>query len=150
MERLGATAAERIERIIGACRTVLTSGAPQGADALFVYGSALGPFFRADSDIDIAVLDREDNPLSWNEQARLMDALERALGRGVDLRMLRAGSPSYQAYVLEHGRLAWTRDKAEVDRFITKALAAARQAQEQSRREWPRVLDRLTRLAASR
>lgn len=150
MEGLGNTAAERIERIFEACRTVLTSGDPQGVDALFLYGSALGPFFRTDSDVDIAVLDREDNPLSWNEQARLMDALERALGRGVDLRMLRAGSPSYQAYVIEQGRLAWTRDNAAVERFIPEALSAARRAQERSKREWPRVLDRLARLAALR
>lgn len=150
MDRFGDTAAERIERIVEACKTVLTSGAPRGANALFLYGSALGPFFRADSDIDIAVLDREDNPLTWSEQARLMDALERAIGHGVDLRVLRAGSPSYQAYVLENGRLAWTRDAAEVEHFIPKALAAARRAREQSTREWPRVLNRLARLASPR
>jgi predicted nucleotidyltransferase len=60
--------------------------------AVFLYGSALDRLFRPDSDLDVAVLDDKQHPLSWPDQARLMDALERTTGRGVDLRMLRESS----------------------------------------------------------
>ncbi|HKI04333.1 MAG TPA: nucleotidyltransferase domain-containing protein [Thermoanaerobaculia bacterium] len=122
------------------------SAVPEGVEAVFLYGSALGPLFRSDSDIDIALLDRESSPLSWRDQARLMDTLERATGHGVDLRMLRESSPSHQAHVLEHGRLVWSRDPAEIERFTRKALAAARRQRERSELAWPQALDRLAGL----
>ena len=141
---------ERIAKLVAACQEILRSAAPDGLEAVFLYGSALGPLFRSDSDIDIAVLDRESSPLPWRDQSRLMDALERATGHGVDLRMLRESSPSHQAHVLEHGRRLWSRDPAEVERYTRQALAAARRQRERCERDWPQVLDRLAGLAASR
>ncbi|HEX9945403.1 MAG TPA: nucleotidyltransferase domain-containing protein [Thermoanaerobaculia bacterium] len=140
----------KIERLVSLCREVLDREDLAGVRAVFLYGSALGRLFRSDSDVDIALLDCEDNPLTWSQQARLTDALERATGHGVDLRMLRESSPSHQAHVLEHGRLVWARDPDVVERYTRKALAASRQARERSEREWPQVLDRLAGLAASR
>jgi predicted nucleotidyltransferase len=95
----------RIEELAVALRKVLAGGSPEGIQAIFLYGSALSRLFRPDSDIDIAVLDSPEQPLDWHAQARLMDALERAIGRNVDLRLLRQSSPAHQAHVLERGTL---------------------------------------------
>jgi predicted nucleotidyltransferase len=141
---------QRLARLIAACATTLQDSAPPGARAVFLYGSSLDRLFRPDSDIDIAVLDRAERPLTWREQARLMDDLERATGRAVDLRMLRESSLAHQAHVVEHGRIVWMRDPAEVERYSRKLLAAARDDHERSGREWPQVLERLAGLASSR
>lgn len=144
MENSGDGPQERIAKLVTVCREVLGSALPEGVEAVFLYGSALGPMFRSDSDIDIALLDRESNPLSWRDQARLMDSLERATGH---VRMLRESSPSHQAHVLEHGRLVWSRDPVELERFTRKALVAPRRQRERSELDWPQVLDRLAGLA---
>jgi predicted nucleotidyltransferase len=138
--------AERIERLIAACADTLKAS-PTSVRAVFLYGSSLDRLFRPDSDLDIAVLDRPQTPLTWSEQARLMDGLERATGRAVDLRMLRESSLAHQAHVLEHGRILWMRDSGEVERYSRDVLAAAREAHEQSKQEWPRALERLAGLA---
>jgi predicted nucleotidyltransferase len=96
-----------------------------------------------DSDIDIALLDDAEDRLSWRDQAEVMDLLERALKRGVDLRMLRDGSPSYQAHVLEHGRLIWERQPGELARYTREALPAIQAARRRSEQEWPHALSRL-------
>jgi predicted nucleotidyltransferase len=51
---------------------------PAKLRAAILYGSSLGPSFRPDSDIDVAILDETDHRLSWQEQARLMDLGEAA------------------------------------------------------------------------
>jgi predicted nucleotidyltransferase len=145
----GELVAERIGRLIAAYADTLKAS-PSSVEAVFLYGSSLDRLFRPDSDIDIAVLDRAEDPLTWSEQARLMDGLERATGRAVDLRMLRESSLAHQAHVVEHGQILWMRNPGEVERFSRRVLAAARDDQERSKREWPRVLERLVGLAASR
>jgi predicted nucleotidyltransferase len=141
--------AERVERLVTVCAGILESS-PPSVRAVFLYGSSLDRLFRPDSDIDIAVLDYPEDPLTWNEQARLMDVLERATGRAVDLRMLRESSLAHQAHVIEQGRILWMIDPGEVERYSHRVLAAARDAHERSKQEWPQVLERLSRLAASR
>ncbi|HWM94495.1 MAG TPA: nucleotidyltransferase domain-containing protein [Thermoanaerobaculia bacterium] len=135
--------AERIEALVAACRSILQKEVPAGIRAVFLYGSSLKRSFRPDSDIDLAVLDDDRHPLSWSEQARLMDALERALGKGVDLRMLRESSPSHQAHVLEQGRLVWSRDPGVVESYGQDIRSAVSSEREHAAQEWPRVLDRL-------
>jgi predicted nucleotidyltransferase len=90
----------RVDVLLADSRKILQAS-PEGTRAAILYGSSLGPSFRVDSDIDIALLDDAEDRLSWRDQAEVMDLLERALKRGVDLRMLRDGSPSYQAHVLK-------------------------------------------------
>jgi predicted nucleotidyltransferase len=138
--------AQRVERLIAACGDVLQSSSPS-VRAVFLYGSSLDRLFRSDSDVDIAVLDRPEDPLTWRDQARLMDDLERATGRAVDLRMLRESSLAHQAHIMQQGRILWMRDPGEVERYSRKVLAAAREAHEKSKQEWPRVLERLGGLA---
>lgn len=134
---------ERIETLVGVCRNVLQREGLSGMQALFLYGSALERDFRSDSDIDVAVLDDARHPLSWSEQARLMDILERALGKAVDLRMLRETSPSHQAHVLEQGQLVWSQDPSLVERYSQEIRSAVQSEREQAAQEWPRVLGRL-------
>lgn len=135
--------AQRIESLVAACRGVLQREGLQGMQAVFLYGSSLERDFRSDSDVDLAVLDDVRHPLSWSEQARLMDVLERALGKGVDLRMLRETSPSHQAHVLEQGQLVWSRDPNLVERYGREIQNAVQSEREQVAKEWPRVLGRL-------
>lgn len=96
--------------VIGACRTVFEERSEPQVLAAWLYGSALGARHRPDSDLDIAVLDWSDNPLSWSAQSSLMDALERASGWPVDLRMVREGCHSLQLHVLTQGRQLWISD----------------------------------------
>jgi hypothetical protein len=140
----GEPIAERVERLIAACADTLQVSAPASIQAVFLYGSSLDRLFRTDSDVDT------EDPLTWGEQARLMDSLERATGRAVDLRILRESSLAHQAHVIEHGRILWMRDPGEVERYTRTLLSAAREDHEQSTREWPQVLERLVGLAPSR
>jgi predicted nucleotidyltransferase len=143
------TALRRIEEITAALQRVAAGGSPEGVLAVFLYGSALGRLFRPDSDLDVAVLDDSEHPLDWHDQAKLMDDLERATGRGVDLRLLREISPSHQAHVIEQGRMVWTRDRDEVERQTKTLLQGARQAREDSKPRWSEILERLARTAAA-
>lgn len=136
--------AERIEALTASCRSALQSEGIGGIDAIFLYGSALERSFRSDSDVDVAILDDERHRLSWSEQARLMDILERAIGRAVDLRMLRESSPSHQAHVLERGHLVWSKDPGLVERYFREIRSAFRSERERAEQEWPQVLDRLS------
>jgi hypothetical protein len=79
-----------------------------------------------------------------------MDRLERATGHGVDLRMLRESSLSHQAHVIDEGRLVWTRDPDEVERYVREARTAARQGRAGTESRWSQILDRLARTAAAR
>lgn len=143
------TALRRIEEITAALQRVAAGGSPEGVLAVFLYGSALGRLFRPDSDLDVAVLDDSEHPLDWHDQAKLMDDLERATGRGVDLRLLREISPSHQAHAIEQGRMVWTRDRDEVERQSKTLLQGARQAREDSKPRWSEILERLARTAAA-
>jgi len=134
--------AQRVDALLAASRRIFLDS-PTNLRAAILYGSSLGQGFRSDSDIDVAILDSAEERLSWQEQARLMDLLERALKRGVDLRMLRDGSPSYQAHVLEHGRLIWEKRPGEATRYGREILPVLQAAQRHSGQEWPHALSRL-------
>jgi len=141
---------QRIQGLIALFGEVLADQDLPGLEAVFLYGSSLGPFFRSDSDIDVALLDCQERPLTWSEQARLMDRFERASGHGVDLRILRECTLPHQVHVLQQGILVWAKDPAQVERYAHEALAASRPSSERSSRQWPEVLDRLAQLAAPR
>jgi predicted nucleotidyltransferase len=139
-----ATIAGRIESLVAACREALRAEGSDRIQAIFLYGSSLEPGFRLDSDVDLAVLDDDGDRLSWSDQSRLMDALERATGRGVDLRMLRESSPSHQAHVLEQGRLVWSREPGVVEGYARELRSAAKAERDRAESEWPRMLRRLS------
>lgn len=111
VQRLGSDA-------IAACATVFEERSEPQILAAWLYGSTLGARHRPDSDLDIAVLDRSDNPLPWSAQSSLMDALERASGWPVDLRMVREGCHSLQLHVLTQGRRLWISDVDAVQQYV--------------------------------
>ena len=86
--------------------------------AVYLYGSILGKRWRSDSDVDIAVLDRLYGRLSWSEQSRLMDELERAVGQPVDLRMLRDCTLSHQIHVFDEGLPMWAEGGDELADYV--------------------------------
>ena len=141
----GESVEQRIERLSTACRAALSRLDRLPIAAVFLYGSALGSGFRADSDVDVAVLDDAEGRLSWADQARLMDALERATKQGVDLRMLRDSSIAHQAHVLEEGLLVWPLEPLRaVDDYSRELLAVARSDRERMGRDWTALLARLS------
>jgi predicted nucleotidyltransferase len=150
MDAAASTVARRSEEIASVVQRVAQSWSQEGVVAVFLYGSALDRLFRADSDLDIAVLDSLEHPLGWPDQARLMDALERATERGVDLRLLRESSLSHQAHVIEQGRIVWTRDPGAVERYTQDVRAAVHQAREGSQLRWAQTLGRLAGTATAR
>lgn len=151
MRRRADAVQERVEQLSASCRTVLSRFEALPITAVFLYGSALTASFRADSDVDIAVLDDGQERLSWPDQARLMDALERATGHGLDLRMLRDSSLSHQAHVLEQGLLLWPLvERPAVKSYSREVLAAARKEHQRLRRDWSGLLARLSDSVATR
>jgi predicted nucleotidyltransferase len=136
---------ERVEQLSAICRAVLSRFDVLPVTAVFLYGSALTSGFRADSDVDIAVLDDGQERLSWRDQARLMDALERATGHGLDLRMLRDSSLSHQAYVVEQGLLLWPLvESPAVKSYSREVLTAAQEEHQRTLRSWSVLLARLS------
>ncbi|MFL6231925.1 MAG: nucleotidyltransferase domain-containing protein [Thermoanaerobaculia bacterium] len=148
MDTTETAVARRIDEIAAIVRRVSEIESAGKILAVFLYGSALSRLFRPDSDLDVAVLDSPESPLDWSAQAKLMDSLERATGHGVDLRLLRESSLSHQAHVIDQGRMVWTRDPAEVERYIRETRTAARQGRAGSESRWAQTLDRLARAAA--
>ncbi len=106
------------ESIVEACRKVLDQWRGAGLSAVYLYGSILGKRRRSDSDVDIAVLEGTGNRLSWSEQSRLMDELERAVGQPVDLRMLRDCTLSHQIHVFDEGLPMWAEGGDELAGYV--------------------------------
>jgi predicted nucleotidyltransferase len=150
MDAAASAVTRRSEEIAAIVQHAAQSWSQEGVVAMFLYGSALDRLFRPDSDLDIAVLDSLEHPMSWSDQARFMDTLERATGRGVDLRLLRESSLSHQAHVIEQGRIVWTRDPGAVERYTRDFRTAAHQAREGSELRWSQTLDRLAKTTAAR
>jgi len=121
-------------------RAVLQSWPGRSLVAGYLYGSALGARCRTDSDLDIAILDDVQDRLGWQEQAILMDQLERSTGYPVDLRMLRDGLPSYQKYVLNDGLLIWLRDQKAVDFFAWQVAEDVRKESERNVQGWDNLI----------
>ncbi len=108
--------------------------------AAYVYGSAIGPRHRPDSDLDIAVLDRSEDPLGWESQCILMDRLERAVGWPVDLRLLREGSLSFRHHVLTDGRPLWVHDEDAVRNLMADVDRAIQSDRPQREADWAKTL----------
>lgn len=133
----------RLTRLSDVCGRVLTGWDDDRILAAFVYGSVLSERWRPDSDVDIAILDCAEQRLSWEQEAKLMDALERATGRGIDLRLLRDCSLSHQAHVLTEGCRIWVREAAAVEKYSECVLAAFREQHDRISVQWLALIDRL-------
>jgi len=124
---------ESLRKVKTLCEGVLERWRGRGIAAVYLYGSTLGAWQRPDSDVDIAVLDLEERPLNWTDQSKLMDELERALGRAVDLRMVRDCVLSLQAHIFDRGELVFVELPTVTETYV-QALRRKYESQEGNRR----------------
>ena len=89
-----------------------------GAAAVYLFGSVARGEERADSDVDVAVLFDVPPPSTLQGQPfDVEDALERALGRGVDLVTLNTAPVDLRIRVLRDGKLLLEHDAVARVRF---------------------------------
>jgi|SRR6185295_16400129 len=131
--------------ILRACSAALEGLDRTGIIAVLVYGSALGRHLRPDSDLDVAVLDRPESPVSDAMLARMMDAIERRTGREVDLRRIADLSLSHQAHVLEQGQPVWIADPQALEATCREVLRLNAEQRPDLDLAWPELLERLRR-----
>lgn len=92
-----------------------------GADLAIAFGSATdGSRFRSDSDVDIAVLFADGRPGDLDTTADLASALERVLGREVDLVDL-AGASTLLRFEAARGRRLFERGPGVFARFAARS-----------------------------
>lgn len=133
----------RSRHIIAACLAVFEKCNERRILASWAYGSVLGSRHRQDSDLDIAVLDLSDDALPWVIQSKLMDALERASGWPVDLRMLREYGNSFQLHVLDFGQQIWNVDPIFVRRYFDRLRSAHERERQERTGLWKKTLRQL-------
>lgn len=78
-----------------------------GVSKLLLFGSALGPSFRADSDLDVLVEFEPAARIGLVEFVRLKHELEAVLDRPVDLVPRRGLKPAIRDHVLQHTELLY-------------------------------------------
>ncbi len=87
----------------------------------YVFGSVAAGTAQPSSDLDVAVLLTPDAGQAVLD--RLIDALERASGRTVDLVDLSLAPPLLAHEVIRQGKLILSRDEGERVEFATRAVA---------------------------
>ncbi len=92
----------------------LTATIP-GLQAIYVFGSAAGPDWRPDSDVDIAVLAAQ--PLGGLPRFETAQSLARIVGREVDLIDLREASAVLRFQVIANGERLYATPDAAVTEF---------------------------------
>jgi hypothetical protein len=93
-----------------------------GALAVYLYGSVARGESRPDSDIDVGVLFAAEPPATLGApQFALEAALERLLGRPVQVVALNRASADLVHRVLRDGRLVFDRDRAARIRFEVRS-----------------------------
>lgn len=91
---------------------------PRGAVAVYLFGSVARGEARPDSDVDVGVLFASDPPATLSAPQFAMEAaLERLLGRPVQIVALNRASADLVHRVLRDGRLVLDRDRAARIRF---------------------------------
>lgn len=92
----------------------------EGAQCVFLYGSALTAYFGPESDVDVAVM--YPHPLDLTERVALAARLETALERVVDLLDLRRADPVVRYQVLAAAHPVVVRDRAAYVRLVEQTL----------------------------
>jgi predicted nucleotidyltransferase len=91
---------------------------PRGAVAVYLFGSVARGEARADSDVDVGILFEQAPPATLDApQFAIEAALERLLGRAVQVVALNRASPDLVHRVLRDGRIVLDRDRAARIRF---------------------------------
>lgn len=91
---------------------------PRGAAAAYLFGSVARDNARPDSDVDVGVLFLErPEPTLEGQPYDMADALERVLGRPVDVVVLNTAAADLRMRVLRDGHLVFEGDAAARVRF---------------------------------
>jgi predicted nucleotidyltransferase len=97
-------------------------GDSRGALAVYLYGSVARGEARSSSDVDIGILFATEPPATLGApQFQIEAALERLLGRPVQVVALNRASPDIVHRVLRDGRLVFDRDHAARIRFEVRS-----------------------------
>lgn len=86
----------------------------------FIFGSAVSNRFTARSDVDIAVLFK-NNP-DFSEVIRIRDSASEATGREIDMVILNNASPVICMQVLQTGKLIKSEDVSVYNNFVVKTV----------------------------
>jgi len=109
------------DAIEGALRAFFAED-PHGALAVYLFGSVARGESRPASDVDVAVLFVEPPPATLDSPQFVIEgALERALGRSVQVISLNRASSDLVHRVLRDGRLVLDRDRAARIRFEVRS-----------------------------
>ncbi|MBK6908238.1 MAG: hypothetical protein IPH08_14630 [Rhodocyclaceae bacterium] len=92
-----------------------------GLSAVYRYGSAGGPYERADSDIDLAIL--ADHALSHEQRLDLMTRLAKATCRDIDLNDLRTLPLTLRVQIVMEGVRLYARDRTAAELYDTHTLS---------------------------
>ncbi len=98
---------------------------------------------RQDSDVDIAVLDSASARIPWDRQGALLAELEGAIGRNIDLQMIRDLLPSHQCEIFRRGLALWIGSGREKEEYVRAAQAAYDAQREEARRHWMDTLQEM-------
>lgn len=108
------TVAGRIRGLVEPARDVL---------AVYLHGSALTETFRAESDLDLALLLQPGRAISAMDRLRMAAEWSRTLGRTADIGILSFDNLVYFAQVIAKGQCLFCRDEATANRLIGQALS---------------------------
>ena len=92
-----------------------------GLQAVYRYGSAGGPYERADSDIDIAFL--ADRPLAFKERLTLAVKLMRITERDVDLNDMHTLPLGLRVQIALNGKRIYAAHTAEAEEYDSRTLS---------------------------
>lgn len=104
------------ERIVAVLRSALPD-----LQAVYRYGSAGGPFERADSDIDLAIL--AQHPLSSAKKLELMESLRALTHRDIDLNDLRALPVTVRLQIVLHGVRLFAANEQAAEEYDSRTLS---------------------------
>ena len=110
------------ELLVSTLRSAFVGKAGQGVVAAYLFGSVARGDDRPDSDIDVGVILAAGRPKSLNEcPLEVLDALERAVSRPIDLVVLNGASADFIHRVLRDGVLLHESDRAARVEFEVQA-----------------------------
>lgn len=90
---------------------------------VWLLGSAASGRLREDSDVDFAVLYRENSHFAFEEHGRLASDLEAILGRPVDLGRLTTRNLIYAYEAIRQGKLVYELGPGEANDFAERVAA---------------------------
>ena len=92
--------------------------------AVWLHGSAVTKNFRADSDIDMALMYKPGKQPEGRDLLELASGLSEALGREVDLGLLDSRNPVYGFQALQKGTVLYSVDGLEKTELMNEILRA--------------------------